>query len=168
MFGRTTPASTAADPLPSQRYYTLASDESGDDNLTLLAELRAYRDPTRQQVCTILDTRYPPGEALARTIGYRTQQSLLIAFFDDAAKVSISFRAGQRSASIQTLPDQTVKVSHVTAIRYPTSLVSFSALPIAAHLPEPARRHWGLSGSQTPDALLVNAPGYCRSYCARL
>lgn len=68
--------------LPRQRYYTLSSDEVGNDNLTLMAELRAYRSPQRGSPCAVVDTCFSAGKAFSQTTRIAAKQSLLIAFFE--------------------------------------------------------------------------------------
>jgi hypothetical protein len=45
--------------LSRGRYYSLCKDESGDDGLTLAAEMRAYRSVRKSALCTVLDLLYP-------------------------------------------------------------------------------------------------------------
>ena len=67
--------------LARQRYFTIARDVTGDDDLTLLAEMRAYRSCRLGRSSTILDTCYPPGRRLARKEGIDpTFKALLLVF----------------------------------------------------------------------------------------
>lgn len=65
--------------LPRQRYHTLSRDLRGDDNLTLLAEMRAYRSCRDGQICTVLDSCYPPGQRLLEAEGVKTDGANLLA-----------------------------------------------------------------------------------------
>ena len=70
--------------LPRQRYYTLSINRVGEDNLTLLAEMRAYRSCRRTgKICTFLDSIYPPGQRLLQAERLEGAGNLLLLVFLD-------------------------------------------------------------------------------------
>jgi hypothetical protein len=72
--------------LPRQRYHTLTRDNAGEDNLTLLAEMRAYRSCRSGMVCAILDSIYPPGKTVLKAERIEPHgNTVLLVFLDPAS-----------------------------------------------------------------------------------
>lgn len=90
--------------LPRQRYHTLSRDLRGDDNLTLLAEMRAYRSCRDGQICTVLDSYYPPGQRLlqAQGIPARGGNVLALVFLEERRPMANS--APAFDLQVLTLP----------------------------------------------------------------
>jgi hypothetical protein len=75
--------------LPRQRYHTLSRDNVGEDNLTLLAEMRVYRSCRRAgKVCTILDSIYPPGKAVLQAEAIDAAGNVLLLVFVDPSTLA--------------------------------------------------------------------------------
>jgi len=73
--------------LPKNRYYTIASNESGDDNGTLVRELRTYYNPRNAGILQIFDSTLPEDRiALSRVILAKLSPSLYINFLPLADK----------------------------------------------------------------------------------
>jgi hypothetical protein len=66
--------------LPRGRYYSVCSDEGGNDNGTLLQEIRAYHNPLKAEQVLVLDSTLPEWHEEAFKMGGNHSPHLIIKF----------------------------------------------------------------------------------------